>query len=94
MPERLFTASSMLSLLIATHLKVASSWLITLECPMTMFFFFVFGPNFRNLGVFFFRILKKKRKFCDIWGIFLPFNKIKIIKLVTSGPRHFLGHYL
>jgi hypothetical protein len=77
-------------LIIATLLKVASSWLIALECPMTrvcvcvcfffFFFFFFSGGEFSQLGDFFFQnFFYKKWKFCHLWGIFLPFFKIKII---------------
>ncbi len=57
--------------------------------------FFLLVAKFPNLANFFSGIGKETWKLnCDFQGFFLPFLKIKIIKLATSRHRHFLGHHL
>jgi hypothetical protein len=55
---------------------------------------FVFGDIISQLDDFFFKNIKKRHGkfviFRDISRLF----EIKIIKLATSRPVHFLGHYL
>jgi hypothetical protein len=50
-----------------------------------------FWAKFCNLGLYFSENEKKK---IAIFRDFIPFLKIKIIKLSTCRPRHFLGHHL
>jgi hypothetical protein len=50
-----------------------------------------------QLGAFYFQEMGEKknpRKVCDFKKKNLPFFEIKIIKLATSRPMHFLGRHL
>jgi hypothetical protein len=47
--------------------------------------------NFCNLGDFF-SSMKQNEKKSDFKEFLGSFLKIKIIKLLTSRPRHYLGH--
>ncbi len=56
--------------------------------------FFNFCASFYNLMNFIFfeneKKKKKKKKNCGFLGIFWPFFEMKITKLTTFRPRHFL----
>jgi hypothetical protein len=45
-----------------------------------------------SFGEFFSK--QEKKDFLVSFRYFAPFFKIKIIKLVTSRPRHFIGRHL
>jgi len=55
---------------------------------------FLFLGEISQLGDFLkFQKMKEKHKILvNFTGLFLPIFEIKIIKLVTCRPKHFLGH--